>query len=304
LTPIAGFLRDPNIPASRLNSGSTVGNGGQGPTTWTEYLDLGVVFAPSMQRIVAHTKDGTADGRYVKTFLDGLGRIVQTRSEVDPATSLGGAQEVVGTQVYDIMGRVGTEYVPCFSSSSDAVTGTCTSRATNTTYDALARVTAVTPPSSPPTRTVYQGSGTQWLSTVTDAKGNVAASYTNVLGQTVRISRQDLNGTSNCPGGWCTTFMDYDAAGHLLRATDPMGFMTSFLFDGLGRKKQMIDPDMGTWTYDYDDTGNLIQQIDAKGQTVQMFYDSLNRITRRVLPNSSVPGADDTTYFYDGDPPP
>jgi hypothetical protein len=80
LIPIIGFLRDPNIPANRLNGGGVVGNGGQGPTSWTEYLDLGVVFPDSKQRLVAHSKDGTLDGRYVKTFLDGLGRTLQTRS--------------------------------------------------------------------------------------------------------------------------------------------------------------------------------------------------------------------------------
>ena len=99
--------------------------------------------------------------------------------------------------------------------------------------------------------------------------------------------------------------MAYDAAGRLLQTTDPGNNRTNFAYDGLGRKTSMTDPDMGSWTYVYDDNGNLTQQTDAKGQMIQMSYDALNRILRKDLPpTSAVAGAEDTTYFYDGDQPP
>lgn len=69
----------------------------------------------------------------------------------------------------------------------------------------------------------------------------------------------------------------------------------SLVYDGLGRKTQMTDPDMGTWIYDYDDNGNLITQTDAKGQVIKMYYGVLTRITRKDLPPIDVAGLEDTT---------
>ena len=99
--------------------------------------------------------------------------------------------------------------------------------------------------------------------------------------------------------------MDYDAAGRLLQTTDAGGNRMSLVYDGVGRKTQMTDPDMGTWLYEYDDNGNLKKQTDAKGQIILMAYDVLNRITRKDLPpNDPVnAGPEDTTYFYDGEGP-
>jgi YD repeat-containing protein len=284
LTRINGLTRHPDAV---MNTGTTLGNGGNGPTTWIEYLALGVI---NQQRTVTHTKDGTQDGRYVKTFLDGLGRTIQTRNEANP-TSSGARQETVSTVTYDNLGRVFKQYVPRFETVSDSVTAAAGLAAT-TLYDALGRAKSVTPPGLSATTTQYTGSGTEWRTTVTDA--------TDVLGRVVRVARQNL--TSNCIGGWCTTLMQYDAAGRLIQVTDPANNNMTFTYDGLGRKKQMTDPDMGTWAYDYDDNGNLTYQKDAKGQVINLYYDPLNRIIRKDLPPAGQ-GSEDTTYFYDGEQP-
>src|SRR6185295_7145358 len=96
--------------------------------------------------------------------------------------------------------------------------------------------------------------------------------------------------------------MEYDVAGRLLRTTDPSGNVVSFIYDGLGRKTDMTDPDMGHWHYEYDDNGNLTSQTDAKGQVITMQYDALNRITLKDLPPAGA-GEEDVKYFYDGDQP-
>jgi YD repeat-containing protein len=298
LTPLAGFLRDPGAP---LNSGATVGNGGQGPTTWTEYLSLGAVTPLLAQRVVAHVKDGTADGSYVKTIADGLGRTRQTRNEVDPATS-GGNAEVVATTAYDLMGRVQKSYVTYFTGSGNSYAPAAAGALfTLTEYDTLGRTKRVTPPGLPATITDYSKnvSANEWLVTVTDAKGNQTQNFADVLGRTIRVAQQ----SDTCTGGWCVTVMDYDAAGRLLRTLDPASNQLTFTYDGLGRKKHMTDPDMSAWDYDYDANGNLTLQIDAKGQIIQLSYDALNRITRKDLPpNGLSVGLEDTTYFYDGTP--
>ena len=304
LTSLAGFTRDPGAP---LNFGGVVGDNGAGPTSWIEYLSLGVI---NQQRTVTHAKDGTADGRYVKTFLDGLGRTIQTRSEVDPATSSGNAEGVTTTE-YDNMGRVSKAYVPVFAGARDTyVPPAFGALATVTGYDALGRITRITPPGLPASTASYGSSEALFLTTAIDANSNQTLTLTDVLGRTVQVSRQvGKPGDPPCSdpilGNWCVTTMSYDAAGRLLQTTDPANSHVSFIYDGLGRKTSMTDPDMGTWTYEYDDNGNLIKQTDAKGQVIKMYYDVLNRIKRKDLPPNDpfTAGSEDTTYFYDGEGP-
>ncbi len=306
-------LTDPNGQVTRTaydrlgRTTSVTGPGDTTPTKWFEYYLLrsndntGGVAVTSLtnQRTVVHTKDGSADGLYVKTFLDGLGRTAQTRSEVDPATS-NGFGEVVTTVEYDGMGRVSRSHVPCFAAASNAVTPSCTDRVAVSAYDALGRVTSVTPPGLPATTTTYSGASPLWVATTTNARSFQTRTSTDALGRTVKTSRQ----WSGCPGGWCDVSMTYDAAGRLLTLADPAGTTTTMTYDGLGRKLTLTDPDMGgfagkSWTYQYDDNGNLTSQTDAKGQTISLQYDLLSRVTLRDLPPAG-PGEEDVTFYYDG----
>ncbi|MGR3971751.1 toxin TcdB middle/N-terminal domain-containing protein [Shewanella sp. 1180_01] len=52
-------------------------------------------------------------------------------------------------------------------------------------------------------------------------------------------------------------------------------------FDLYGRKKAIIDPDKGNWSYTYNDFGELIAQTDAKNQTTTTDYDAMGRIVWR-----------------------
>ncbi len=54
----------------------------------------------------------------------------------------------------------------------------------------------------------------------------------------------------------------------------------------LGRKVQMADPDMGTWSYAYDAAGNLVRQTDARGQRVCFYYDNMNRVVGKIYWNN------------------
>src|SRR5262252_9023016 len=97
------------------------------------------------------------------------------------------------------------------------------------------------------------------------------------------------------------TVMTYDGLGRLKSINDGAGTL-SFQYDSLGRKTQMIDPDLGTWSYGYDAAGNLTTQTDAKNQTITMKYDELNRVTLKDLPPTG-PDVWDVTFFYDGNKP-
>src|SRR5262249_29501611 len=52
--------------------------------SWIDYAPLGV---NGPQNTTSHARDGTSDGRYVKTYLVGLGRTIAVCSEADPAFS-------------------------------------------------------------------------------------------------------------------------------------------------------------------------------------------------------------------------
>ena len=182
-------------------------------------------------------------------------------------------------------------YVPFFSSTANAFQSLAGGAlATLTGYDALGRVVSLQQPGLPAVQNVYTASGPQFLMTQIDAKGYQTQNITDVLGRKTRVLRQSSTCTDPIAPGWCVTQMDYDAAGRLLTVTDPSWNRTTFIYDSLGRKKEMTDPDMGAWDYDYDNNGNLIFQKDARGPNHQ--------------PNGPAPGAEDTTYFYDGEPAP
>jgi YD repeat-containing protein len=80
---------------------------------------------------------------------------------------------------------------------------------------------------------------------------------------------------------------------------------TSIFYDWLGYKSQMVDPDMGTWTYTYDAMGNVKRQTDARGKTVCFYYDGHNRLkgkqyrTDQNCPPATPTPAFDVSYGYD-----
>jgi hypothetical protein len=112
------FTRAPGAP-----TGAGTRPGEAKVSTWTEYLSLGTL---GQHRIVNHVRDGSPDGHYTKTFADGRGRTIQTRSEVDAATT--GFNEVVSTHVYDGMDRVVKKFVPCFATRATALRHTAVRR--------------------------------------------------------------------------------------------------------------------------------------------------------------------------------
>ncbi|HEX8170602.1 MAG TPA: discoidin domain-containing protein [Thermoanaerobaculia bacterium] len=283
-------------PYTRLSTAPTgpgTEPGAARPGSWTEYALTGVV---GQQRTVAHIRDGAPGGRYVKTFSDGLGRTIQTRSEEDPAET--GFAESVTTTRYDRMGRIADARVPCFDAASDTVTPHCSAVATITEFDGLGRPTKTVAPGNRITTMNYGSADGRWVTTSVNPRGFVTKVHTNLLGQTVQVDRQ----SSRCPGGFCSTTMTYDAVGNVLTVSDGFGHTIRTTPDGLGRTVAMSDPDLGNWSYEYDDNGNMTAQTDAKGQRVTFTYDALNRITLKDL-SPAGPSNEDVTYFYDGNGP-
>ena len=73
------------------------------------------------------------------------------------------------------------------------------------------------------------------------------------------------------------------------------------MWDTLGRKVRIDDPDSGQWSFEYYDDGLLKARKDAAGRTQSYTFDSLRRIkTRGFSPEGG--GSHGATFVYGADP--
>jgi RHS repeat-associated protein len=207
-------------------------------------------------------------------YFDGFGRQVQT-------SSLGENNQSIITQThYDNMGRTDLTTGPFFGSNivypqTPPAAGypfTWTSL-----FDFRGRpVTVLSKSGDYPNEyitTSFAYSG--FRTTVTDPDGSIIREVKDYLGRIIRVREWLMdNGVMTIT----ITNYAYNAAGDLIKVTDNQGNITTLSYDTLGLKRDMIDPDMGHWTYNYDKNGNLTNQFDAKNQEIRFAYDPLNRV--------------------------
>ncbi len=220
------------------------------------------------------------------SYLDGLGRIIQTRKEAEVANNFS-----VKDFVYNNRGLLNKESLPYFSSgsartASTAVTGLYSVYA----YDPLERITSTANAVGTITN-AYD----DWKVTTTDAKGNQKDLYKDAYGNLIKVGEH--NGANIY-----TTIYTYDGAGNLTKITDALGNVRNFTYDGLGRRltaqdlHASADTTFGTWTYTYDASGNLTSRLDPKGQTVNYTYDNINRLLTEDYTGWA---GTEVTYTYD-----
>ncbi len=58
---------------------------------------------------------------------------------------------------------------------------------------------------------------------------------------------------------------------------------TQVVWDTLGRKLQIQDPDAGQWTYEYFDSGLLKKQTNGSGKSLEWSYDALERMIQQTV---------------------
>ncbi len=104
---------------------------------------------------------------------------------------------------------------------------------------------------------------------------------TNALGQDHVVTKNILGKPKTSTDNGGTTQFAYDVRGNLLETTDVDSNQIVNTYDHYGRKKTMLDPDMGNWVYAYDAFGQLASQTDANSEVVSMEYDDLGRMTQR-----------------------
>jgi RHS repeat-associated protein len=239
------------------------------------YLDLG---DPTRQRVHERREDGSTDGLWTDTYLDGLGR----RYRVVKPGSQPGVMFARDTTYEDASSQV-------YQQSHWYQLGHAAPRYEQFDYDAAGRLVTQQHPDGANLRWAHGNDETQSWVTSFDEQGHQKTLYSDANGRPTQL-REAHNGTL------LSTTYAYDAVDNLKTVTDNRGDVTTTTWDSLGRKLSTSDPDMGHWTYGYDDVGNLTSQTDARGQTTKFTYDALNRIATKQ-PNP--PSGTTTVWTYD-----
>ncbi|MBN2533834.1 MAG: hypothetical protein JXB88_13140 [Spirochaetales bacterium] len=81
-------------------------------------------------------------------------------------------------------------------------------------------------------------------------------------------------------------------------ATSTMDYENNYIYsikDWLGNTLLTWDGDTGETSYQYDDNGNIVEKTDEMGNVITYSYDALNRLTTKMLP-----GENSINYYYDG----
>ncbi|MFI9561460.1 polymorphic toxin-type HINT domain-containing protein [Nonomuraea endophytica] len=137
----------------------------------------------------------------------------------------------------------------------------------------------------------------------TDAEGRTVTSAFDKAG---RLTSQ-VAPSYTPPGGAAVTPMvthTYDAAGQLIKTTDPRGDISSFEYDQLGRPVRGTDPapsgqSAGQSVMEYSLAGQMLATIDPTGARTEATYDDLGRaITATVVERKPVAAAYTTKLEY------
>ncbi|ENM5847923.1 RHS repeat-associated core domain-containing protein, partial [Vibrio mimicus] len=227
-------------------------------TNTTDYL-LGESCPYPLPQTVSCTVNKLAVGGEVITHFDHVGSEIRRLH-----TGFSGQYVVVDTE-WDTAGRKVSITRPQFIGS--------TSPAPKVTfkYDLHNREIEKSEPTDRGGRSVFKTAYEGNVTTITDAKGNIHKTLTNVMGFIVRKDE---------PLGAFQTY-SYYPDGKLRSSTDSAGNTTQIRYDNLGYRTYLDDPDMGEWNYSYNALGELIYKRDANGIETKVEYDLLGRKTKQ-----------------------
>ena len=239
---------------------------------------------------------GTKEVYRVISYVDGLGRALQTRGEGED-----GKVVVKDAVRFNARGRIGEQWLPYFALTPTlGFVGPESAQPKATlSYDPLLRPVQFTHPDNTFTKTVFAPLAEVQFdeedNTLTSSHFNTPMSYRyDGLGHLVQVLERNA-------GAVYTTTYGYDLLDNLIAITDTLGNVKKQAFDALKRKLQIDDPDAGTKTFVYDAAGNVTETLDAKGQRIVFTYDGANRPLTENFVLEAGDATADIVYHYDDD---
>ncbi|MEU7908527.1 FG-GAP-like repeat-containing protein [Actinoplanes sp. NPDC049118] len=251
-----------------LGRPETVRNPGRGLVTYA-YLDWD---DPARRRVRETIDDGTPDGLWSETYLDGLDRPTRLAREGDQP----GRTFVQDTFYSDDSDR------PAAQTTWWTLPAGAGPAVERVGYDEAGRVVTQTHADQSVDRWDYANEGGGTAVTRTDARGDSKVLVHDAHGRLTQVRQPDGARTSKLS-------YRYDAADHVRTVTDTEGHVATSEYDLLGNLTATDDPDLGRWSWTWDAAGNLDSQTDARGRTVRYTYDAVDRpATRRYRDGSRV----------------
>jgi RHS repeat-associated protein len=222
-------------------------------------------------------------------IFDGLGRVSENQITSDPQGT------VLTDTTYDALGRVSTVSNP-YRTGSDPTTSAGT---TTYGYDPLSRKISVTYPDSSVLTTAYCGPSTL----VSDPTQRWRRSRVDGLGRLVEVDEPNAPGaavnSNACPGTgeaiWVTSYT-LDGLGDLKQIVQNSSRTRTFTYDSVARLLSANNPESGSVTYTYNPDGTVLTKKDAIPVTTSYTYDALHRTTG-VSYTTSDPSL---AFTYDG----
>lgn len=230
---------------------------------------------------------------------DGLGRVTQTRTQVDGDTWL-----VTGYAVFNRRGATVRTLEPFTARSGFCTdTGGATPRAVERRYDALGReVERILPdadiygePSRQQTRflpLLRASFDSEDLDATSPHFDTPTLVRTDGLGRIVAVERR-----LSADGQTEATRAEFDSLGRLAAVIDAAGHRKVQRWDLLGRVVEVDDPNAGRSGFEYDDAGMLLARTDARGVVARSAYDGANRVVAQW--DEADPAGTRVTFRYD-----
>ncbi len=163
---------------------------------------------------------------------------------------------------------------------------------TNTTYDAMGRVSTVSGKidgGDSVTAYTYDGNGNVIKESVTSNKPGETTAYRNTYYQYDSMNRLIKTNTDE-PG---ETLYEYDDNGNVTKMTTGAvngagGVSTTYEYDSQNRLVKTTDPMGYTETYTYDNNGNVASMTDKNGTVTTNTYNAVNSLLTSVAGNETI----------------
>ncbi|CAG7624851.1 RHS repeat protein [Actinacidiphila bryophytorum] len=246
------------------------------------------------------TSTTTPEGNTSTTTYDDAGRVT---SETDPRGNLPGADpsKFTTTYDYDAQGRLKTQTDPLGHTTSYTYDGNgnqltvtdALGQVTTYGYDTFNRRTSVKGPDGKTSTTEYDAAGN--VTATVDPLGNRTTSTYDTAKRLISTTSPRGNETGADKAKFTTTYA-YDGVGNRTDVVDPAGGETVTEYDGLSRVTSVTDPLGHKTLTSYDDDGNIATTTDALGKVTTYTYDAADRQKTVTDPLGKV-----TSYGYDAE---